>query len=73
MKRGLAAVLSLALVGCPSLLPRDLESAIAGADVSGPLKKCREEARTAYYVDKKSVDASLKVYEDCKKREGVSK
>jgi hypothetical protein len=68
---GLATLaLAVMVAGCSSSY-QELETAIAGGDVSGALAKCRDEARTAYYVDKKSKDDALAIYEACKVREGV--
>ena len=68
---GLSALAIVAmLAGCgPSAAA--IESAAAGGDVSAQLAKCRAEARSAYYVEKKSEAEALAVYEACKKREGV--
>ncbi|MBX3218930.1 MAG: hypothetical protein KF795_00340 [Labilithrix sp.] len=68
---GLAAVaLAAVLVGCgPSF--SEIETAIAGDAVSEKLAKCRDEARTAYYAEKKSKDDALARYESCKQREGL--
>ena len=68
---GLATfVLAAALVGCgPSF--SEIETAIAGDAVSEKLATCRDEARTAYYVEKRSKDEALARYEACKQREGL--
>lgn len=41
------------------------------SSVDEKLSKCRTEARADYYVGQRSVEESLKAYEDCKKREGL--
>lgn len=68
---GLATfILAAALVGCgPSF--SEIETAIAGDAVSEKLATCRDEARTAYYVEKRSKDEALARYEACKQREGL--
>jgi len=41
------------------------------SSVDEKLAKCRTEARAEYYVGQATVEESLRVYEDCKRREGL--
>ncbi len=66
MKAVLALV--LALSACTPTLEEMREASDATSKI---LKECRAEAREALYVDKKSADESMRVYEKCKKRGGL--
>lgn len=59
-----------ALTGCGSTF-QEIEDAAKDGDVPAKLRKCRAEARAAYYVGEKSEDEAMQVYTDCKKREGL--
>ncbi len=48
----------------------DLEKAAAQGDNAAKLSLCRADARAAFYVDQKTIEESIAVYDACAKKAG---
>lgn len=63
--------LGACLTGCAPFVEDVKEAQEIAVSNDTKLSKCRGDARAAYYIDRKTVEESLAVYEDCKRREGL--